>query len=70
MYNVERHLDVFDTEDDADRARYEAVINNPLCSIIREIKQVLADREIDGEGVVHIHEHLVLIVTWEEKCIS
>ena len=70
MYCVQRHLDVFDTEDAADRTSYEDILNNPLCSIIREIKQVLADRDISSDGNVHIHEHLVLVVTWEEKCVS
>jgi hypothetical protein len=54
-----------------DLAAYDAILNNPLAFIVREIKEKLVDKHFDEEGnFTGQTERLVLVVTWQTKVLS
>lgn len=69
MYNIVRHTKKFNTDDQSDLMEYDAILSNPLCSIIKEYKEKLRQETYDEGKIVHSEEHVVLVVTWDEKTI-
>lgn len=70
MYDTRRETKKFNTDASEDIAEYDAILNNPLCSILNERKEKLREEVFDGEGnLVRANEHIVLVVTWEEKTL-
>lgn len=74
MFKWKTHTKKFDTDDASDMVKYSEVINNPLCTVISHHRDKVSDRYLtkgdDGDGdTTHIHEHIVLVVTWKEKVL-
>ena len=70
MYNTINRTRRFDVGIPKDLEAYDAIINNPNCSIIREIKEKITQKDINEEGnIVSINEFLILIVTYQEKIL-
>lgn len=70
MYEITRHTKKFNTDVVEDMADYDEIINNPLCVVLNERKEKLSNKEFDGEGkMISLEEHVILVVTWEEKDI-
>jgi hypothetical protein len=65
--NKTKRIDVGVTKD---LETYDAILNNPNCSIIREIKEKITEKEVNEEGnITNIKEYLILIVTYQEKIL-
>ena len=70
MYKVKTQTAKFDTNSVEDLKEYDAILNNPLCTIIREIKEKLSTKHFDDEGKpTYQDDKLVLVVTWQEKAL-
>lgn len=70
MYTTVRKADKFDTDDSSALARYNEVINNPLCVILKCEKEKLTEQHMDDQGrPVSRVDRLVYFVEWEEKVL-
>lgn len=70
MYSVKRKTARFNTEKKEDLARYDEILNNPLCAILSKEKEKIRDEQRDDEGnVIFVHEKFVWVVTWEERVL-
>jgi hypothetical protein len=66
MFNVKKKTVRFDVGKTQDLEAYDAILNNPACTIIREIKEKLTEKEIGDEGqITSFKEYLILIVTYQ-----
>ena len=71
MYNTERHTQKFNTDETEEMEQYDEILNNPLCTVIAERKEKLSKKEFNGEGQMSsIDEHVILVVTWDEKVLA
>lgn len=61
-----RRLDLDDTED---LKEYDEILNDPNCTIVREIKEKLQDKEFEEGKLVSLHERIVLIITYEQNIL-
>jgi len=66
MYKTIRRTNAFNLNLAGDRAAYDEIHNNPLCTILEKIKEKLRQEQHEGETKT-VTEQLVLIVTWQEK---
>ena len=70
MFNVERKTERFDLSSRKDLDAYDAILNDPSCTIVREIKEKISEKEMGDEGrITSIKEYLLLIVTYQRKAI-
>jgi len=68
MYDTDTYTKQFDMNEKDDKEHYSSIINNPLCHIIKEIKEKLVEKLMNDEGEPsYIKERIVLVVTWQEK---
>lgn len=68
MYNTRRHTRKFDTDTAEDMKEYEDVLNDPLCSILAEVREKLNTTTYGDDGKpIHSEDRLIMVVTWEEK---
>lgn len=68
MYRSIKRTKSFDLNIEKDLLAYDEILNNPMCTILREIKEKIGERSFNDEGKISgFHDRLVLIVTWEEK---
>ena len=49
---------------------YQAILNNPLCTIIDNYREKLSDKVFDEGKLVGINERVILVVEWNEKYIA
>jgi hypothetical protein len=71
MFTTRNKTAQFDMNTERDLAAYDAILNNPLAFIVREIKEKLVDKHFDEEGnFTGQTERLVLVVTWQTKVLS
>lgn len=69
MYRSTVYTRRFDQDRPDDLRLYSEIVNNPLAMIISEAAEKLSDREFGEEGITNIHEHIVKVVTWEERSL-
>jgi len=68
MFSTKKKTAVFDLNTKKDLEQYDDILNNSLCTVIKEHKEKMADKEFDNEGkMISLKEKIVLVVTWEEK---
>ncbi len=68
MYNTKRRTQKFDTDNQGELDEYDAILNNPLCSIIHSKNEKLTTRHFDDEGqILSQDDTLIIVITWEEK---
>jgi len=66
MFDVKKKTVRLDVGKVQDLEAYDAILNNPACTIIREIKEKLTEKEIGDEGqITSFKEYLILIVTYQ-----
>ena len=70
MYDIVRHTQKFNTDEAHDLEAYNAIISNPLCTVLTERKEKLRQEEYDGGKLIASEEHVILVVTWEEKTLA
>lgn len=71
MYQTVKRTRSFDVGIEKDLLAYDEILNNPLCTILREIKEKISERSFNDEGkIAGFNDRLFLIVTWEEKIFS
>jgi len=70
VYRKERHVKELDLSDDQDKALYQEVLNNPLCSILEERKLKKTDRSFGDDGQIESSNMVeMLVITWEERTL-
>lgn len=69
MYNTHKHTRKFDSDIPEEMLAYDAVLNNPLNTILSERKEKLTTKTFDAEGGGTEDSTVVLVVTWEEKVL-
>lgn len=68
MHNVTTHTDKLDLNKKDDLKKYDAILNDPSCTILREIREKITHKDVDDEGKISGYwEELILIVTWQKK---
>ena len=71
MYSTKHQTRKFDTDEEDELAAYDEILNNPLCTIVSERKEKLKLEDYDGDGnMIHMEEHIILVVTWDEKILA
>lgn len=71
MYSTKHKTKKFDTDDEDELEEYDEILNNPLCTIVSERKEKLKMEDYDNEGnMIHMEEHIILVVTWDEKILA
>lgn len=70
MYVTKHHTKQFDINKSSDLKDYDAILDNPLCRIVREVREKMVSKEMDDEGnVTSYQERLILVVTWQERTL-
>lgn len=59
----------FDLDNEEDLKEYDEILNDPNCTIVREIKEKLADKEFEEGKLVSLHERIVLVITYEQQVL-
>jgi len=59
----------FDLTDDGDLERYDLILNDPLCRVVRELKEQRTETEYTGgeDGTTTTKKFPILIVTYETR---
>ena len=70
MYNTKHQFKKFDTTTARDMDEYQAILNNPLCTIVDNYREKLSDKVFDEGKLVGINERVILVVEWNEKYIA
>lgn len=70
MFKTEHHTEKFDTESTEDLKKYDAILDNPLCSILEERKEKLETKFTNDDGdIIGSESKIILVVTWSEKIL-
>ena len=69
MYKSVRHSAVLDLNSTRDNARYDDILNNPLCAILTEKLEKLSEREFTDDGKMMSNDRLLRVITWEERVL-
>lgn len=70
MYEVLRKTRQFDLDNEEHLKDYDAIMNNPLCSVVKEIKEKITEKFFNEEGgLLSTQDKIALVVTWEEKSL-
>lgn len=69
MYKKTKKTIRIELTNDDDLANYDEIINNPLCKVLREIKETRTVTEYSGgeDGSTTTMKFPILIVTYEER---
>jgi len=68
MYNTVFKTAKFDLNSKKDLEAYDAILNDPTCTITREVREKIQHKDVDSEGTVTgYYEELVAVVTWQKK---
>jgi len=68
MPTTERFTKTFDLRNENSLCEYNAILNNPACTIIKEVREKITERHFDADGkIVATEERLLLVVSWQEK---
>ncbi len=68
MFRVTRTTVQLDVNSPDDCREYDQILNDPNCTIIREIKEKLQDKDFGEDGkLVSIRERIMLVITYEMK---
>jgi len=68
MHTIVRKTLRVNTSDAEDLQTYDTVLNNPLCTVVKEIQEKIKETEYNEEGKPsHSSEYILLIITYEEK---
>lgn len=69
MYDLTRHTRRFFTDEPDEMCEYDAILSNPLCSIINSWREKIIDSEYDEGRLVKTVTRLVVVISWEEKAL-
>ena len=69
MYKTVHETRKFNTDDEDDLKNYDAVLNDPLCTVVSERKEKLETCAFDEGKIVSSEEHIILVVTWSKKVL-
>ena len=71
MYEIKRRAKTFDTEDSEATREYEAILNDPLCTVISNTINITKDIISDPETgrPIQTTEHIKRTVEWDEKVL-
>jgi len=69
MYQKVRKTENFDMHSASDREEYDKIINNPLKTIIQDIREKVEEKLIEDGQMVGVNQRFIRIVTWEEKSL-
>ena len=67
MFTTQNFTRTFDVNNTEQMYEYDEILNDPMCTIIREVKEKLVDKEFDEGKLASVSERLVMVVTWQEK---
>ena len=67
MYEITRHTKRFYTDEPEEMVEYDAILTDPLCSIVNSWREKIIDSEYDEGRLVRTITRLVVVITWEEK---
>lgn len=68
MYNTVSKTAKFDLNNPKDLKTYDDILNDPTCTITREVREKISHKDVDAEGTITgYYEELVAIVTWQKK---
>jgi hypothetical protein len=62
-----RHINTFDLSEADDREEYDALLSDPLVTILEKKMIKKREEEWRGEGEGEVHEYFVVILEWESK---
>lgn len=70
MYTKTKKTVRLELTSNEDLATYDAIVNNPLCRVIRELQEDRSTTERFGEGESTTTKVPLLIVTYEERALA
>lgn len=70
MFNVVNKTITIDLNNKQDLLEYDNILNDPSCTIVKEVKEKLTEKELGDEGrITSFKEYLLLIVTYQRRII-
>ena len=63
----EKFTKAFEMTDSKSLADYNAILNNPSCTIIKEVREKVTEKHFEDGKVIASNDRLLLVVTWQEK---
>lgn len=70
MYQTKTQTIRIDLNSTKDLARYDAVLNDPDCAIVREVREKISTKTFNDEGkIAGLQEELIAIVTFRKKML-
>ena len=67
MYKVERKTKKFSTDDKLAMEEYDAILTDPLCTILNSWREKQINSEYDEGRLTSTVTDLVMVLTWEER---
>ena len=67
MYKVERKTKKFSTDDKQAMEEYDAILTDPLCTILNSWREKQINSEYDEGRLTSTVTDLVMVLTWEER---
>lgn len=67
MYEIQRKTRKFFTDLGDDMKDYDAILTDPLCTVLNSWREKQIDSEYDEGRLTGTKTKLVLVLTWEEK---
>jgi len=69
MYQILRKTRKFFTDVESDMKDYDAILTDPLCTVLNSWREKQIDSEYDEGRLTSTKTNLVLVLTWEERCL-
>lgn len=70
MIKINKHFKKFGVDDENDRKEYEAIINNPLCTVTDKLVEKEKTQEYNDKGnLIRQQDVIYFLVHWEEKIL-
>lgn len=70
MYDVVNKTEKFDLNSRQDLEAYDRIINDPSCTIIKEVREKLTEKDLGDEGrITSFKEFLYLFITYQKRII-
>lgn len=67
MQLTEKFTKAFDLTDSRSMEEYNTILNNPACTIIKEVREKITEKHFEDGKVIATQDRLLLVVTWQEK---
>lgn len=69
MYRKTRKTENFDMNIKSDREAYDKIVNDPLKTIVQDLREKVDEKIIEDGQLVGVNQRFIRIITWEGKSL-